>query len=65
MNDHRCPKCDKLLMVMTDRTGPNRAALSQMRSDRSHENRRGQMGQQSFGGAKLGCLIRSRISNVM
>jgi hypothetical protein len=21
MNDHRCPKCKKLLMAMTDRTG--------------------------------------------
>jgi DNA-directed RNA polymerase subunit M/transcription elongation factor TFIIS len=24
MNDHRCPKCKKLMMAMTDRTGKTR-----------------------------------------
>ena len=32
MDDHRCPKCNKLLMAMTDRTG--RTELRCLKCDR-------------------------------
>jgi phage FluMu protein Com len=32
MNDHRCPKCKKLLLAMTDRTG--RTELRCLKCDR-------------------------------